>query len=242
MSYFRNFTRELYDVFDDGNPQLITNLTMYSSTVQKQFDDISFYSYYTIADGSRPDNVSVTLYDTPNYYWTFFIVNDHLKNSYTDWPKSSADLREYTEAKYPNIAMTTEDSFGRDNMAGKLYVGEIVRGQISNAFGRIVAKYPTLGYITLEVISGTFRVEGEAIIGQSGDSIVCNATIKEADAPEYHVDVVTGLRAEKRLAGTSTVTKYEHLLDINNKNSFIRVVKPDYISTFVNEFRKAMRD
>lgn len=241
MSYFSMFDRVLYDVYDDGNRQLVTNMTMYGTVSTKQFDNIIYYQYVTIPDGSRPDNLSQTLYDTPDYYWTFFVINDHLTNSYTDWPKSSADIREFVETKYPNVALTTRDSFGRDNLAGKLEAGELVRGQISNARGYIIAKYPTLGYLTLEPISGTFRAAGEAIIGASGDSIIGNAVIKEADAPEYHEDLVTGLRTEKRLAGTRVITKFEHEVALNNEKSFIRVIKPEYINSFVNEFKKKMQ-
>jgi hypothetical protein len=58
------------------------------------------YAWYEIKDGERPDNVSQTLYSSPEYYWTFFIVNDRLKNGMSEWPLSTNALDTYVKEKY----------------------------------------------------------------------------------------------------------------------------------------------
>lgn len=50
------------------------------------------YNLYEIQDGERPDNVSMRLYDTTDFYWTLFIVNDHLKSGMKAWPLSNSQL------------------------------------------------------------------------------------------------------------------------------------------------------
>ena len=73
MAYFSNFAQIEYDFDGTGTNRTIKNLAQYSTILSKNLDDASFYSYYNIQDGERPDNVSQKLYDTAEYYWIFFI-------------------------------------------------------------------------------------------------------------------------------------------------------------------------
>lgn len=58
------------------------------------------YDWYTIADGERPDHVSQHLYDTPKFYWTFFIINERMKNGISEWPLSDFALDQHVREKY----------------------------------------------------------------------------------------------------------------------------------------------
>ena len=51
-------------------------LKMILRPLQNFVDEISAYRYFEISNGERPDIVSQRLYNTPNYHWTFFILND----------------------------------------------------------------------------------------------------------------------------------------------------------------------
>lgn len=241
MTYFDKFKVTEYDIFDTGNVQLLTNLALFTTIGGRLLDNVTYYENYTVPDGYRPDNVSQDLYNTPDYYWTLFLVNPGIQNYFRDWPKSSGDIREYVEDKYPNLALIAKDSFGDDSYAGKIRVGETVEGQISGAIGTVIAKYPTKGYVTLELLSGTFRAEGEAILSSQGGSLVGVSIIKEADAPAYHIDIVTGERTEKRTAGTKPVTHFEQEIQNNNDKSVIRVIKPEYMSTVIKDFTDRMQ-
>lgn len=108
MSYFKHFQKVDYDIRGNGFTQELTNLTQMSRIGTKILDDISMYSYYTIQEGERPDNVSYKLYGTTDYYWTFFYVNQHLVNAFNDWPKDTSALTEFVESKYPGYAAISE--------------------------------------------------------------------------------------------------------------------------------------
>jgi hypothetical protein len=108
MSYFKHFQKVDYDVRGNGFTQKLTNLTQMSKIGTKILDDISLYNYYNIQEGERPDNVSYKLYGTVDYYWTFFLINQHLVNSFNDWPKDTAALKEFVESKYMHYAAISE--------------------------------------------------------------------------------------------------------------------------------------
>ena len=53
-----------------------------------------------IHDGERPDQLSHRLYETTDFYWTFFIVNDILKNGMIEWPLSNQALEKHIADTY----------------------------------------------------------------------------------------------------------------------------------------------
>jgi hypothetical protein len=68
----------------------------------------TFYTYHDIHDGERPDTVSYRIYGNPNYYWTFFILNNELRAGLNGaWPLSINQLERMLEAEYdPYSAIT----------------------------------------------------------------------------------------------------------------------------------------
>jgi hypothetical protein len=100
--FFRNYPRINYIVDNDGSTTLLTDITravvVNSLTVA---DDASNYILYDINDGDRPDIISHKLYGDVQYYWTFFIINDQLKNGYNHgWPLSYNDFSRMLEKEY----------------------------------------------------------------------------------------------------------------------------------------------
>ena len=254
MAYFSNFANIDYDFDGSGIERSIKNLAQYSTIISKNIDDATFYSYYNIQDGARPDNVSEELYGTPEYYWTFFIVNNELQNYWQDWPKSSEALRQFTEEEYIGLAAI----FDADVEAfGKFVIGGTVNGSLSNATGKVIAIYPTQGYIQIEQDKNSianFRTAGESItltaanstktedIARVGNTIECTSIVKAAYAPNYHIDDGTGERTRRRTAGTSPVTHFEEENEVNIIKARIKVIKPEKIGEVAGAFQKTMRE
>jgi hypothetical protein len=254
MAYFNNFSTVEYDFDASGINREIKNLAQYSTIITKNIDNVAFYSYYNIQDGERPDTVSQNLYGTPDYYWTFCIVNNELQNYWHDWPKSSESLRKFAEAEYIGLAAI----FDADEEAfGKFVVGGTVTGSLSNATGTVIAIYPTLGYIQIEqnkTSVANFRTAGESITltasnstasedtARVGNTLACTSIVKTAYAPNYHIDDGTKERTRRRTAGTSPVTNFEEENEVNLIKSRIKVIKPEFIGEVVDAFERSMRD
>ena len=76
MPYFRQFPTVGYDFNRDGIIQNVVDIFRHARPLQNFVDEINTYRKFTIPDGQRPDICSQKLYGTPDYYWTFFILND----------------------------------------------------------------------------------------------------------------------------------------------------------------------
>ena len=105
MAFFNQFTKTNYSINNDGVQNRIIDLFRYVDVKDKLADGATSYSYIDILDGERPDNLSHRLYGTPDYYWTFFILNDELKDGLGAWSKSYNELASKLSNDFSNIAV-----------------------------------------------------------------------------------------------------------------------------------------
>ena len=90
--FFKQFPNTEYDLRENNRPIIIKDIFRHVDVNEIFAEDVINYTYYDVLEGERPDQVSQNLYGTPDYYWTFFIVNESLKNGLTDWPKDPTTL------------------------------------------------------------------------------------------------------------------------------------------------------
>lgn len=106
-TFFRKYPKIEYLIDEDGSTTLLTDISRavaVSSLVVP--DDISAYTYYEIQDGDRPDIISHKLYGDVQYYWTFFILNDFLKDGYMDsWPLSTHEFSKMIDREYSKYSV-----------------------------------------------------------------------------------------------------------------------------------------
>lgn len=125
-SFFTNYPKTSYDLLSDGSNFELTDITRsVILNTSKLQDDNALYTYYEIEDGERPDIVSHKLYGDVEYYWTFFIINDFLRDGYmSSWALSYRNFtkmidREY--AKYSAITLMPVVDF-KEDLDGKGFV------------------------------------------------------------------------------------------------------------------------
>ena len=77
MPFFQQFPKIPYDFGSNGIDSNIVDLFRFVKANEQYFHEIATYIDYQIRDGERPDIVSNSLYGTPEYYWVFFLINEH---------------------------------------------------------------------------------------------------------------------------------------------------------------------
>lgn len=107
MSFFSMFPFRSFDLQDNGVTRVITDIFRNVDVDDKLIDQVSAYKSYYINDGERPDIVSNNLYASPDYYWTFFITNDFLKEGLNNWPLNNLEFNKFIEAEYGKYSVMT---------------------------------------------------------------------------------------------------------------------------------------
>jgi hypothetical protein len=118
MAFFRQFPKIQYDLQETNVFADKVDIYRHVDVDTIRADDVSTYLFYDIKDGERPDVVSQKLYNTPDYYWTFFIINDFLQDGFNEWYKSYNDFHRGLEQEYgdhgaflflPNLATSATE-------------------------------------------------------------------------------------------------------------------------------------
>lgn len=176
---FRNFSYVNYLFGDEISPSVMQNLTTYIDLIDQVKDDVSFYDIFEIPDGYRPDTLSQYLYNSMEYYWMFYLLNEKLRVQ--GWPLNTQDV--YTVAKeyYPNTTLITNFS-----MHGEFFINDIIcapdeREDAAITFynptfkGKIIEKNYDLGQIQVKPIRELRTIT--VVDGGSGYSVAPTVTI-----------------------------------------------------------------
>ena len=247
MKYFNEFQDTLYTFGNEALPTLTQDITRYVDVIDQIKDDISFLTFYTIREGYRPDQVSVQLYDTPLFYWTFYLLNDDIRQQ--GWPLNNFEFQSFIKKIFPNTVLTT-----RQNISTKFKVGQTVTGVDTGANGKIIRRNLDLGQI---VVQGTvnFRQGGESITSTNSSGVVETVTAvsssAEHQAANYYTDTsglivdldVDNITGNLLAPGVTKneITNEQSYFNVNESLRQIKVIRPNLINTLVTGYKKAIR-
>lgn len=241
MKYFNYFPNVEYLYGDEKTLTIGNNLSVYAEVVDTIADNAAFYLDYTIQEFERPDQVSFKLYKTPNYHWTFFLLNPKLRGS--GWPLSNRDLLSKAQADYSKKVITT-----RTVLTDKFKVGQTIQGNTSAAEATIDHRHLDFGQLVLTSVSGAFEAgEVATSTNSNGDieSINIASYVDEYEAAHHYenasgeyVDIDPTVGAGSLL---TPITYLDRLISENDQLKNIRAIKPNAIDDIVSAFREAVR-
>jgi len=245
MNFFKHFPEIEYKFGNEANPDIFRNITLYADVIDQVKDNTSLYEDYTVIENERPDQLSFRFYGSSNFHWTFYLMNDKLRES--GWPLSNAQLLEYVKERYKNKTITTLSTI--INFPTFFKTGDTISGRTSGATGTITHKDFNLGQLTVSVNGSTQFIVGENIettgtselvlIGSYEDEYLA-ADHYENSSGEY-VDIIDANGAASNAALYTEVTILDKLHEQNDELKQIRVVKPSRINEIVSSFKEAIR-
>ena len=242
-TYFKNFPITPYSFGNNLVNVGFPNISAYVEVIDVVKDTIAFYRKFYIQEGDRPDQVSMQLYDTPDYYYTFFMMNDNIREQ--GWPLSEQQLKERATTDFPHQVLTTNAI-----LTGIFKVGAMISGSTSGATGKIIGRNLDLGQIIIDraTIVGTFR-KTEIITSQVGDSIqsvTLTNSIDQVNAIKHYVNGDKQLSDINPHSGVisselTPITNLEYYREQNDGLKEIKVIKPGSITQIAKAFREEFR-
>ena len=227
--YFQEFPTTKYDLYFNKQLADVTDIFRIVKVKNRFKDDITFYTFYDIQDGERPDAVSQKLYGSPEYYWTFFMINDSLVNYYTDWPLSNTDLQVMIDKKYNGIVLTSEEDFST-----KFIRNTTIQGLQSGARANVVSKDSNNGTIYINPISGVF-LPNEIIRDELTNEFITINGPRELKYAIHHYENANGNYVNKSISATP-ITNEEYEFNLNDTKSKIKTIRPAYIRSIADQF------
>lgn len=240
MSYFRYFPLVDYTFGDEKLPDAFQNIAIYSEIFDEVKNNIAFYQDYYIPEGERPDQTSYFLYQSSTLHWTFFLMNDKLRER--GWPLSNQDLVDKAQKDYSETTLTT-----RTRLTDKFKVGQTITGSASGATGVISHRHLDFGQVVIRNKTGNFTA-GELVTSFNTDDELESITLFSS-SPEYlsahhyenaageYVDIDPEVGPGSLL---SEVSYLDRLFVQNEELKQIIVIKPSALNAVVSSFREAV--
>ena len=239
--YFRNFGVQAYRFGDNEQPVLFDDLTQYVDIIDGLKDTISFSTKHTIigGDGDRPDTLSYKLYGTVDYYWTFYLMNDHIRES--GWPIDASQLLAKIKEKYPHRTVTSNDVLASD-----FTVGTTVTGSVTGTVGTILKRDLDMGQLVIETVDDKAFSSGEFIQYTATDGAFYRAQLI-AESAQYeavhHYEDENGVHVDLPIydfgnvpSGATAVSYRNRVENRNDELKQLTVLKPSVIERVVSEF------
>ena len=241
--YFKDMEIVNYRFGDNESSVLFNNLTQYIDIIDGLKDNISFYNKYTIVSGDRPDTLSYKLYGTTDYYWTFFLLNDHIRLS--GWPVATYDILEQAKSKYPYRTVTTNT-----DISTSFPVGQVVTGVTSGTVGTIIKRNLDMGQLIIDTgeepnTTNFGSTEQITYISVEDGETFTATLVKESEQYNsvHHYEDANGVYQDLTLfdfanpSPTWTAVTYRDRLERRNDElKEINVLKPDVVTKVVSEF------
>jgi len=255
LNFFRKFPLTSYqtDYKDPNSKQVVVDLFRGIKVDIDKIDNANAYILYDIQDGMRPDQVSFELYETPEYFWTFFLINEHLRAGLHNWPKSYNQLVQFAENKYNRLVVLPETKIGFDGLiehyvaTKEIEVGSTIIGTASGTTATIDAIDASLNHLYLTNVNGTFSSSDNLFLQSTSENFQNNSQYKisfinEINAPHHYVDT-SGNRIERIPFNESDsntyipITNLQYEEDENDKYTSIRVLTPGIVDTFAETYK-----
>ena len=201
-SYFNNFPKVDYRFGNQSTTNVFQDLGTYIDVIDQVKDYSVYYQTFNIRNGERPEQLSYSLYRDPDYYWTFYLLNDHIREN--GWPIRDADVYAKAQKYYPNkvshvtgvVQKQVPRAYQDENGIGVVWVptdelfplcksttfkvGNYVYFASSEVVGKILAIDQKIGAITHDAMG----IRSETI-DRSMESIPEEEALKVQADPEY---------------------------------------------------------
>lgn len=248
--YFKRFPIVYYNFGDNEASTLFSNISAYIDIIDQVKQEVAFYEKYTILDGDRPDTVSQKLYGTPDYHWTFFAMNDGLRES--GWPMPERELRELVKKRYPHRTVTTESS-----IASTFLPGINVIGKTSGTTGRVIERNLDLGQIIIASdkndagLNNNFGTTEQLAAGDTAEQQAVNTAVAINESAQYNSvlyyknssgNIVDIDPFNQNTSGLTPVTILDDHISFNDKLKDITVIKPSQISSIISEYFRLLKE
>ena len=245
MSFFRQFPQTQYDLKNDSNLITITNIFRNVDVNENILDGFLNYRLERIEDGERPDQMSFRLYNSSDFYWTFFICNDFLKEGYNAWPKGYLQLDEFIQDEYSSYSVLVLNSEDLRTVCGLTnpLSQTITLGTKSGI--KIHKIDETRQQIWLEGnhnILNNVESEPFSITGYDGSpDLVALDGFANAESAPYSYNTFDSSTGD--IIRTTDFTSYrQYHEDEDEERSSIKVIRPGLITEFVDRYKELINE
>lgn len=99
--YFSYFPKGSYDLKNNNNLKLVTDLFRRVKIRSKVIDEMVLYDFYDVPEGETPEITAHKHFGASHYHWVILLTNN-ITDRYYGWPLTTYEFENYLNDKYTN--------------------------------------------------------------------------------------------------------------------------------------------
>ena len=99
MQYFNTFPKRLYDLNNDGNQKLVTDIFRRMKVRDVVKNNLALFASYDVQNGDTPESIAYKHFGGTQFFWVICLMND-ITDRYYDWPLTDQAFEAYVNDKY----------------------------------------------------------------------------------------------------------------------------------------------
>lgn len=210
--YFKYFPQTYYNLSDNNTTvDVVTNI-MSKFSFEPEFKNNSVIYYeYVITDGETPEMLAHKIYGSSERHWIILALNE-IVNPLIDWPIEQRSLIKLIDNKYEQYANTSNG-----------FTGLAWSKQNIHSYYKKELQYNSE---LDETYFNTIQIDSDTYANVSPSS----TTYTLQNGKNITVDITK-----------SSKTYYEYEIEENEKKRQIKLLKPEFIQTVEEEFKKIFK-
>lgn len=237
-NYFENFPLLKYSL-DGGSTSFI--IADFFRRVIAQTNSLTgtvSSEYYLLKDGETPEIVAHKLYGDPNLHWVLLVANEIIDPRF-EWLQPQASLNNYIRDKYG--VGKAYDAHHYENSAGDTVYYRAFTGLVdigTTSAGSSIQVIGTGTKFTTEVLTTGFAVRfGTSTTAYTVVAVNSDTSITVSGAAvTVAVNQKTMLDNYSYSSTVTLVTNQEYEEAINESRRAIKIIKPQFVPSFVENF------
>jgi len=217
--YFNNFPLTFYasGVSSATGADTVTNLIARFGFEETLKENSSAFYPYTIKDSDTPEIIAAKIYNNPERHWIVLMFNDIMDPQY-DWPLPYRAFNDYVDKKYSGSEYANNSTSG----AGLSWAKNASNIQ---AYYKLVTRVAVNKTPDNKTITEKIQIDANTYANVAASTTSYTLT---------NGDVITETVTKE------TQTYYQYEDELNDSKREIRILKPEFVSTVMKEFREVI--
>ena len=242
--YFGYFPKVKYSISEDKNvTESVTNIFKRYAILRDILSNGSSYVLYEIEDTETPELLAEKVYNDAGAAWIILYANQIIDPQF-DWPLSDVNFKKYIIEKYGSISNAATTYHHYEKIV-ETRVGDqtYTRTYLVNK-ERLTENALDVPYTYFEPYSNNYVLTADTTL-ITADNVYFTVdhsnhfSYDDTSLPEYYTYEAHNVNDTTVFLNTygKAVTNYDYELEMNDNRKYIKVIKAQYYSQIMNEFK-----
>ena len=242
--YFDLFPKISYDIKGDGhNSETVTNIFKRISILREVLSNAGSYVLYEVEENDTPEILAERVYNDPGAGWMIIYANKIIDPQF-DWPMNDRVFKEYIISKFGSIAnaQTTYHHYEKvveTTVDGETFIRRYIVGAERLTENALDVPFTYYTSYTNNLI----LTADTALVTADNTSFTVDhsnhASYDDTSLPEYYSYEAHNINNKTINLNTygNAVSNYDYELEQNDARKFIKVIKAQYYTQIMKEFK-----